>query len=185
LSDERPPAEKVLQSDRVYEGRILSLRVDTVELSGGRTAQREVVEHAEVVAIVPVDAAGNVVLVRQYRLPACDFLLEAPAGGVEEGEDVEAAARRELEEETGLRAGRLRRLTGYYVSPGYVTEFIHVFLATDLEQATAGGGDVDEEIAVQRLPLVEAVRMVERGEIRDGKSIIGILLAGRTLGVWA
>lgn len=182
MSEERPPPEKVLQSERVYEGRILSLRIDTVQLSGGRAARREVVEHAEVVAIVPVDTGGNVALVRQYRLPAGDFLLEAPAGGVDEGEDVEAAARRELEEETGLRAGRLRRLAGFYVSPGYVTEFIHVFLATELEQGRPGG-DADEEITVERLPLVEAVRMVERGEIRDGKSIIGILLAGRALGV--
>jgi len=172
--------ERVTASERVYDGRIMNVRLDTVELADGRNAQREVVEHAEVVAIVPVDAAGNVVLVRQYRLPAQDVLLEVPAGGVDEGESVDEAAQRELREETGYRAATLERLGGFYVSPGYVTEFIHVFLATDLSE-DALDSDEDEEIEVVRMPLKKAVRLIETGGIKDGKSIIGLLLAAKTL----
>ena len=106
----------------------MNLRVDTVELPGGRKATREVVEHGDVVAIVPLLEGDDVLLVRQYRLPAEKVLLEVPAGGVDRGESVEAAAQRELGEECGRRAGRLERLGGFYVSPGFCNEFVHVFL---------------------------------------------------------
>ncbi|MBI2912856.1 MAG: NUDIX hydrolase [Chloroflexi bacterium] len=145
-------------------------------MSGGRRALREVVEHAEVVAIVPLESDGRVLLVRQYRLPAGQVLLEVPAGGVDPGESVEDAAQRELQEETGHRAGRWQRLGGFFVSPGYCTEFIHVFLARELS-ASAAEADADEEIVVERLPFEEALRRVESGEIRDAKSIIGLLWA--------
>ena len=102
--------ETVVTSRRIYEGRIVSLREDTVALSDGRTALREIVEHSDVVAIVPIDADGNVVLVRQYRLPAREALLEIPAGVVDEGETIEDAAQRELQEETGYRAQSIKRL---------------------------------------------------------------------------
>ena len=174
--------ERVTASKRVYEGRIMNVRLDTVEMADGRVAEREVVEHAAVVAIVPVDADGSVILVRQYRLPAQDVLLEVPAGGVDKGEFVDEAAQRELREETGYRAAILERLGGFYVSPGYVTEFIHVFLAMDLTE-DALDGDVDEEIEVAQMPLTEAVRLIETGEIKDGKSIIGLLLAARALAI--
>lgn len=172
--------ERVTAFQRVYEGRIVNVRVDTVELADGSSAKREIVEHAEVVAIVPVDGDGNVVLVRQFRLPAGEALLEVPAGGVDGGEDVEAAAQRELQEETGYRAGSLERLAGFYVSPGYVTEFIHAYLATDLTEAPLDG-DEDERIDVVRVPLAEAVRLIESGEIKDAKSTTGLLLAARRL----
>lgn len=173
-----PPPERVIDSRRIHEGRILNLREDTVELPDGRRALREVVEHSEVVAIVPVDAAGHVLLVRQYRLPAGQVLLEVPAGGVDPGESAEEAAQRELQEETGHRAGRLQRLGGFFVSPGYCTEFIHIFLASDLSES-AVEADPDERIVVVRLSLREALRQVESGEIRDTKSIIGLLLAAK------
>lgn len=149
-------------------------------LANGVTARREIVEHGDVVAIVPVDANADVLLVRQYRLPARAVLLEIPAGGVDAGEDVEAAAQRELQEETGHRAASLERLGGFFVSPGYCTEFIHVFLATGLSAAPLAA-DVDEDIVLERLPLAEAVRLVETGDIRDGKSIVGIILAAKSL----
>lgn len=168
--------ETVLESRRIYDGRIVALREDTVRTAGGVLARREVIEHADVVAIVPALANGDLLLVRQYRLPAREPLLEVPAGGVDEGEGIEEAAQRELQEETGHRAAGLERLTGFYVSPGYVTEFIHVFLATGLSESRMDG-DEDEVIRVERVPLAEAVRMVEEGEIKDGKSIVGILLA--------
>ena len=176
MSPQEPPSERVLASRRIYDGRILKVREDTVELADGRRARREVVEHAEVVAIVPIDEAGQVLLVRQYRLPAGQALLEVPAGGVEPGESVEEAAQRELQEETGHRASRLQRLGGFFVSPGCSTEFTHLFLATGLSQGDARA-DADEQIALDRLPLAEALRRVEAGEIQDGKTAIGLLLA--------
>jgi len=155
---------------------VVNLRVDTVELAGGWQTTREVVEHGEVVAVVPLLEGEDVLLVRQYRLPAAQTLLEVPAGGVDEGEEPEEAAQRELGEECGQRAGRLERLGGFYVSPGFCSEFIHVFLATQLRPVRARP-EPDEEIAVVRLPLAEALRLVHRGEIRDGKSIIGLMWA--------
>jgi ADP-ribose pyrophosphatase len=123
-----------------------------------------------------VDSEGNVLLVRQFRLPAGESLLEVPAGGVDEGEGIEPAALRELREETGFRAERLERLTGFFVSPGYCTEFIHVFLAKGLVEDPTDG-DEDEDISIERMPLYEAIRLIDSGEIKDGKSIVGLLLA--------
>lgn len=176
-----PGRERITASRRIYEGRILKLREDTVLVANGAEARREIVEHAPVVAIVPLDDQNRVLMVRQFRLPAQDFLLEIPAGGVDPGEEVEAAAQRELREETGYRAQRLRKIAGFYVSPGYVTEFIHVFLATGLSHDPEEA-DADEDIVVQPVPLLEAVRMVESGQVRDAKSIVGILLAAKALG---
>ncbi len=176
-----PPPERVVASTRLHEGRILNLREDIVELANGRRAVREVVEHEEVVAIVPVDAAGQVLLVRQYRLAAGRSLLEVPAGGIEAGERAEDAAQRELREETGQRADRLQRLGGFYVSPGYCTEYLHLFLASGLSESAAEA-DPDEQIVVERLGVGEALALVESGQIEDAKSIVGLLVASRRLG---
>jgi ADP-ribose pyrophosphatase len=170
--------ERVIETRRIHEGRIINLREDTVELPNGRTALREIVEHAEVVAIVPLDSEGNVILVRQYRLPAREALLEVPAGGIDEGESIEDAAQRELQEETGFRAQKLHRLTSFYVAPGYCTEFIHAFLASGLSESALAGDD-DEDISVERVPLGKVLGLIETGEIRDAKSIIGLLLAAK------
>jgi ADP-ribose diphosphatase len=175
LAAETTP-ERLLSSHRIHEGRICALREDTVQLANGKTALREIVEHAPVVAIVPVDENGEVILVRQYRLAAKEALLEVPAGLVDEGEDLEAAAQRELQEETGYRAAKLRRLGGFFVSPGFCTEFIHIYLATGLSESPLDG-DEDEDITIERIPLAEAARLVETGAIKDAKSVAGILLA--------
>ena len=153
---------------------MVNLRLDTVELAGGWKTTREVVEHGEVVAVVPLLEGKDVLLVRQYRLPAAQTLLEVPAGGVDAGESSEEAAQRELGEECGQQAERLERLGGFYSSPGFCSEFVHVFLATELRPVRARP-DPDEEIAVVRLPLADALRLVHRGEIRDGKSIICLM----------
>lgn len=176
MTRESPQPERVLESTRLYDGRIMALRVDTVLMPNGSEATREIVEHAPVVAVVPVDENGDVVLVRQHRLATGDVMLEVPAGLVDEGEEIEAAAQRELQEEIGYRAGHLERLAGFFVSPGFCTEFIHVFLALGLEHSDLDA-DEDEDITVERVPLTEAVSLVETGQIRDAKSIVGILMA--------
>jgi ADP-ribose pyrophosphatase len=175
MEDHSNPAdqEQVLASRRIYDGRVVSLRVDSVSLPGGRSTVREVVEHAPVVVVVPLDAEGNVLLVRQYRLPARRSLLELPAGGIDPEESPEEAVQRELQEETGQRAGRLERLGGVFASPGYCDEFMHLFLATDLKPSSLPA-DTDEQIEVVRLPLAEALRLAERGEIHDAKTIVGL-----------
>lgn len=171
-----PSPERVLESRRLYEGRIVNLRVDTVELAGGQRATREVVEHGDVVAVVALLEGEDVLLVRQYRLPTEAVLLEVPAGGVDAGESAEEAAQRELGEECGRRAGRLERLGGFYVSPGFCSEFVHVFLGAELEAADLQA-EPDEQLTVVRLPLSEALRLVGAGEIRDAKSVIGLTWA--------
>jgi ADP-ribose pyrophosphatase len=181
VSEEREPAaERVVESKRIFEGRICALRVDTVELDGGLTSVREIVEHDPVVAMVPVEADGTVVLIRQFRLATGEVMLEIPAGIVEPGEDAVAAAQRELREETGLRAEKLTRLSEFFASPGFLTELMTVFLAEGLTPAPLDA-DADEDIVVQRVTLDEAVRLVESGEIRDAKTVAGILLAARRL----
>ena len=177
-----PHIERVTTTRRIYEGRIVNLREDEVTLADGRSVLREVVEHADVAAMVPIDADGNVILVRQYRLPAHEALLEIPAGGADKGESIEDAAQRELREETGFRAGRLQRLCGFFVAPGYCTEFIHIFRATDLVEDPIEG-DADEVIALERMSLVDAISLIERGEIKDGKSIVGLMLAAKGEGL--
>lgn len=166
--------ERVLESRRVYDGRIVNLRVDTVAIDDGVQASREVVEHAQAVAIVPVAADGRIVLVRQYRLPALRELLEIPAGSLDPGEDPEAAAQRELQEETGFAAGRLSRLGGFWVAPGYCTEYIHIYLAEDLHESRLDA-DHDERIEVESITLDDALGHIDTGEIEDAKSICGLL----------
>jgi ADP-ribose pyrophosphatase len=178
---EQPPeptpltAEETVSSRRLYEGTVVRLRVDRVRMPSGREAVREVVEHSGAVVLVAVDAEGQILLVRQYRHPIARPLLELPAGTLDGDEEPEACAARELQEETGFRPGRLQRLGRFLVSPGYSTEYIHAYLATDLEPATAGGGD-EEEIQVLALPLAELLRMVETGELEDAKSVAALFL---------
>lgn len=176
-SDSTPDPERVVESRRIFEGRIVRLRVDTVAFPDGRSAQREVAEHAPVVVVVPLDGEGNVLLVRQFRLPVKQFLLELPAGCIDPGEGVEEAVQRELREETGQRAGRLERLAAFYASPGFCDELMHLFLATELEHSPLAG-DADEDIEVVRMPLSEALALVDRGEILDAKTIVGLRTVG-------
>lgn len=172
--------EMMVRSDRVYSGRIVQLRVDEVRLPDGRSAQREVVEHPGSVAVVALDADGAVVLVRQYRYPAGRALLEIPAGTRKPGENPLVCVTRELTEETGYTAGRIEHLIGFYVAPGFCTEYLDVYLATDLVPGVASP-DEDEGIEVVRMPLDEAVARVDHGEICDGKSVIGLLVVARRM----
>ena len=172
--------ETVTGTQRIYEGRIVKLRVDEVRLPNGKASKREVVEHGGAVAIVPMRDKDTVLLVRQFRLPAGKPLLEIPAGGVEKGEDPETCARRELSEEIGLRPGRLIPLYAAFVAPGYTTEKIHGFLALDLEDAP-GQADEDEFVEMVPMRLADAIAAIATGEIEDMKSIAGLTLAARLL----
>ena len=167
--------EPTTESKRIYQGVVVGLRVDSVRLSDGRLATREIVEHGDSVAIVPLDAEGNVVLVRQYRKAVERSLLEVPAGGVEEGEEPVDAVRRELVEETGYAASRVEPLASFYMTPGFCTERMHAFLATGL---TAGEAqpEFDESIQVVPVPLREVRDILRRGEIQDAKSIASLML---------
>ena len=173
--------ERTLESKRIYEGRILSLRVDRVLLPNGRETTREVVEHPDCVAIVAMDSQDNVILVRQYRSPVGMVLLEIPAGGIEPGEQPLQSAIRELEEETGHTAGRMERLGGFYSSPGYSTEFLHLFLATELEPGPSRAQE-DEIIEVVPIPLKQVRSLITSGELRDSKSIAGLFALSLHLG---
>jgi ADP-ribose pyrophosphatase len=172
--------EAVIGTERIYEGRVVKLRVDTVTLPNGKTSKREVVEHGGAVAIVAMPDEGTVLLVRQFRLPAGGSLLEIPAGGIEEGEDAETCARRELAEEIGKTPERLIPLYAAYVAPGYTTEKIHGFLALGLRDAP-GHTDEDEFVEVVPMLLADAIAAVGTGEIQDMKTIAGLMMAARHL----
>ena len=173
--------EPTVESRVLYRGRILNVREDVVKMASGRLARREIVEHSDAVCLVPVDSNGNVLLVRQYRKPIETFLLEAPAGMVERGEDLGAAALRELREETGHTARKLEPLAQFWLAPGYDTEKMHSYLATDLERAPLSP-DEDEDLQVVRVPLSGVEELVRHGEIQDAKSIVSLLLALQRLG---
>ena len=173
--------EKVLQTEPAYEGHLVKLYVDTVQLPDGGQSKREIVRHPGAVAMVPLLDDGRVVLVRQYRHAAGKVLVEIPAGTLEPGEDPLRAAERELQEETGYKPGSLERLGHEYAAPGYTTELIHLFLATELVPS-ALDQDADEFIEVVTLPFEEAVAQVMRGEIEDSKTMLALLLVARRLG---
>src|SRR5258705_10757973 len=171
---------KLIESKEVFHGRVFSVTVDTV-LEGGHTYQRDSVHRAGSGVIIPVFGDDTVALVRQYRHPAVRYLLEAPAGTLEEGEASEIGAARELEEELGFVAARLEKLTEFFVSPGFCEEKMWVFLATDLSETTQNLDD-DEIIEVVRIDLSEALEMITSGEIQDAKTIIGLMLAAPRVG---
>ncbi len=170
--------ERTLHTERIYQGRLVGLRVDTVELPSGRKTKREIVEHGGVAAIVVIDSENNVLLVRQYRKPVERVLLEIPAGGMESGEDALVCARRELEEETGFSAERWEELGFFYTSPGFCTEQMHLYLATELRPAENAADD-DENIELVRVPLTAVPELIASGEVCDAKSIAGLLIALR------
>jgi ADP-ribose pyrophosphatase len=167
------------RSEVVYSGRVVTLRVDEYHGANGGSYKREVVVHKGAVVMVPLDSDGNVHLVRQYRAPVSRVLLELPAGTLDHGDEEapEACAERELQEEIGQRAGKLERLGGFYSAPGFCTEYLHVFLATELSPAHLAG-DEDEDIEVVRLPLAEVRRRARAGEFEDAKTLAALFFLG-------
>jgi len=173
-------APVVLDSKEIFRGRVFDVTVDTIR-EGETTYVREVVHHRGSAVIVPVFEDGTVALVRQYRHPAVRYLLEAPAGTLDEGEHPAEGAARELEEELGFMARKLDLLTEFYVSPGFCGEKMWVYLATDLTR-TAQRLEDDELLEVIRLPFSRALEMITDGEIEDAKTIIGLMLAAPRVG---
>ena len=174
-------SEQTLSSQRVFDGRVVGLRVDSVRLPNGRSGVREVVEHVESVVIVPVSEDGDVLLVRQYRYPVGETVLEAPAGKVDAGETPLECARRELREEIGYDAGTLRSLGWFWASPGFCTEKMYAFLAADLTHSPLEP-DEDEAIETVALPARQAVEQARSGLLRDSKTIAALLMAAPSLG---
>jgi ADP-ribose pyrophosphatase len=165
---------RVLETRLVYDGKVLALDVDTVLEPGGVRAVREVVRHRGSVACLPVHADGRVVLVRQYRYTVQAAVWELPAGRLDPGETPEQGARRELEEEVGLRAGRLEKLAEFWTTPGFCDEGMHVYRATELLDVPARP-EPDERIEVLTTSLAEARGMIARGEVREGKTLVALL----------
>lgn len=168
--------EKTLSSRVVFRGKIITVRVDEVELQDGSTSKREVVEHSGAVAVLAVDDEKNVLFVRQYRKPVEQELLEIPAGKLEPGEAPEECARRELQEEAGVLPEKLVLLAEYYSSPGFASERLYVYLAGGLSAGTLQR-PADEFLTVIKMPYEEALKKAKNGEIRDGKTLIALLLA--------
>ena len=162
--------ERTVESKTVYQGKIVTLLVDQAELPDGNQALREVVLHPGGVAILPLDEAGNVTLVQQYRYPFHKLLLELPAGKLDGGEDHRAAAERELGEETGLEAGELTYLGCLLASPGFCSERLHMYLARDLRRCESHPDD-DEFLNVVTMPFEELVRQVMDGTVEDAKTV--------------
>ncbi len=174
--------ERSVSKRAIYDGRVIHVELHDVELADGKTVKRELVRHPGAVAIVPLDADHQVLLVQQFRFAAGRSLLEIPAGTLEPGEAPDLCAERELREEIGYRPGRLEPLGGIYAAPGYTTEFIHLYVARDLTPDPLAM-DADEDIHTVRLSLVAALEKIESGEIIDGKSVAGLLRTARRLGV--
>jgi ADP-ribose pyrophosphatase len=164
--------EKTLESKRIYKGKIVQLRVDTVSLPDGKTKKREIVVHPGAAAIVALMNRDEVLLVEQYRKAVEDKTLEIPAGTLEEGESPEECARRELMEETGFIASKLDKLVEFYPSPGFSSEIIHIFKASGLKKVA----DVHAELPLRFVPLKELLTLIRKGEVRDGKTVIGVLM---------
>ncbi|MFB3881348.1 MAG: NUDIX domain-containing protein [Armatimonadota bacterium] len=166
--------EKLLSSRTVFQGRLLTLRVDEVELPNGARATREIVPHPGAVVIVPLLDDGRVVMIRQYRHATGKVLWELPAGLLGKGEEPESAARRELVEEVGYEAGEMVPLFSVYLSPGFSGELAHIFLARGLRKVGVRS-QPDETICAAEVPLGEALAMVRRGEVQNAAAVCGLL----------
>jgi len=167
--------EETLSSREIYSGRILKLKVDDVRLLNGHQAKREIIEHSNAVAIIAIDDDDNVLLVKQFRKPVEKELLEIPAGCIEEGEEADTTVRREMREETGYRPQRIEGLGGFYSTPGFCTEYLYLYLATNLVPDKLHAEDTDD-IELVRVPLRRIDELIYSGTICDAKSIAGLLL---------
>jgi len=177
----QPP--KTLTSECRYAGRVFDLVVEEIEYPSGNRSVREIARHPGGAVIVPLLNDGSVILVRQYRYPFHQYVVELPAGKLEAGEDPRHCAERELEEETGYGAASFTRLTAIYTTPGFCSEVLHIYLAQGLRPGKLGQRleEGEQTLTLMTVPLPEALAMIERGEIVDAKTISGLFLASRRL----
>ena len=171
---------EIISSEKIYKGKVFDLFKDTIK-EGENEYTREIIRHHGSAVIVPVFEDNKVALVKQYRHPAKDYLYEIPAGTVNKDESPETGAKRELEEEIGVICKSIEKLSEFYVSPGFLTEKMHVFLAQDFTE-TAQNFDDDENIEVEKFTFEEAFEMIGTNEIQDAKTMVGLILAGAKLG---
>ena len=169
-----------LGSESIYKGRVLDIRIDEIR-DGEITYKREIIVHNGSAVVIPVFEDGTAALVRQYRHAAGTYLLEICAGTLNKGEDPREGALRELEEEIGVTAEKIEKLVQFYVSPGFLTEKMHVFLATELTE-TSQRLEEDELLTVERHSFPALYEMIRNGEIEDAKTITGVIMAGSKLG---
>lgn len=167
---------ELIKSETLLQGRAFKIRRDHLKTPDGRDTKFEIIEHGGSVIIIPIDADQNIHFVRQYRHAAGVDLLELPAGTREGDEPYEDCAAREIREETGMEAGKLQKIGEFYLAPGYSTEFMAIFLATDLKHNPLEADD-DEFLEVEKIAIEKAFKMAERGEMPDAKSLAALLLA--------
>ena len=167
---------ELIKSETLLQGRAFKIRRDYLRTPDGLETKLEIVEHGGSVVIIPVDDEDHLLFVKQYRHAAKADLLELPAGTREEEEPFEECAAREIREETGMAAGKLQKVGAFYLAPGYSTEFMVVFVATDLKQNPLKA-DYDEFLQVEKVPVKKAMEMAEGGEVPDAKSLAALLLA--------
>jgi ADP-ribose diphosphatase len=167
---------EVIASETIYHGRAFNVRRDRVRFQNQNVAHLDIIEHTGAVTILPLDADGRIIFVRQYRHAAGKELLELPAGTLEQDELPVNCALREIREETGFAAGKIIKVGEFFLAPGYSTEYMTVFLATDLTPNPLPG-DADEFITIERLPIEQAYDLVIQGGLQDGKSVAALLLA--------
>jgi ADP-ribose pyrophosphatase len=174
---------RLVKKEKLYNGKVFNLIVDQIEYQSGSRAIREVAEHPGGAVALAMFPDERVILIKQYRYPLGKFLYELPAGKLGPKEDPALCAARELEEETGYKAGKWRKLTAIYTSPGFCTEQLHIFLATALSYSPHGQKleEGEQSLTVEIVPLPKAMEMIERQEIVDGKTIAGIMLGDRLL----
>src|SRR5215204_440816 len=171
---------ETLSTETIYKGKVFDIRMDEIR-DGDIEYKREIVVHKGSCVVIPVFEDGTAALVRQYRHAAGKYLLEICAGTLNAGEDPEIGARRELEEEIGVRAEKVEKLTEFYVSPGFLTEKMHVYLATGLTEV-GQKLEEDEVLTIERHAIPALLEMIRNGEIEDAKTMVGVLLAGACLG---
>lgn len=167
---------KTQKSETVYEGKVFDVRRELLLLPDGKTTWFDIVVHPGAVTLIPIDSQGRVLFVRQYRHAVGKVLLELPAGTLNLGEEPEACALREVREETGMSAGKLEKVGEFYLVPGYSTEYMHLYLASDL-QVDPLPGDEDEFITVEAIPLDALPELIGQGVLQDAKSLAALSLA--------
>ena len=164
---------EILHTKIVYRGPVFDVRQDHLRMPNGRISQVDVVDHRDAVTIIPVDQEGMVWFIRQYRHPVSRILLELPAGVAEAGESPEASAQREIREETGMAAGKLEKVGEFFLAPGYSTEYMHIYLATELHPDPLPG-DENEFISIEKVSTKEALILAQTGELQDSKSLVAL-----------